>query len=191
MPAVRGGRRSTSRTATATSDTICNTMAARTGTASGDTAGSGSSAIRPPLVNEPAAMATPAATPPRLSPVSMSAVGSTARVVSTYQASSGPLSSARYTPWMAKTAKNSASESAAAISPSEARLSAPAASRTGRRPRASDSPPVGNSRASTTSPCAVNATPASARVSPRSSGSSTKIGMISPLGSQRSACSRR
>ena len=50
----------------------------------------------------------------------------------------------------------------------------PTAARTGRRPHESDSPPVGSSSASTTKPWSDAASPTSARVRPRSSGSSTR-----------------
>ena len=49
---------------------------------------------------------------PALRPCSISASGSAASVASTYHASSGPLSSARKTPWRTVAAANSATESA-------------------------------------------------------------------------------
>ena len=51
--------------------------------------------MRPPLASDPAAIATPSTVPCALMPLPIGASGSAARAVSTYQASSGPLSSAR------------------------------------------------------------------------------------------------
>ena len=63
--------------------------------------------------------------------------------------------------------------------------------RTGRRPSASDRPPVGSSRASTTRPWMLNTSPISVSDSPRDSASRTVTGMSSPVGSQRSAIRAR
>ena len=64
-------------------------------------ASNGSSATSPPDSSAPNAMARLRTVLPALSPCSISASGSAASVASTYHASSGPLSSARKTPWSA------------------------------------------------------------------------------------------
>ena len=149
-------------------------------------AGNGSSATRAPDVSAPMAIATLSTALAAPRPFSISASGSAARVASTYHASSGPLSSARKTPCRAVEAANSATESATVRRPSETSPTRLARIRTGRRPSESDRPPVGSSRARTTSPWRLKTRPISVSDRPRDSARRTVTGMSSPVGSQRS-----
>ncbi|MBB6416900.1 hypothetical protein HDC93_002493 [Streptomyces sp. AK010] len=136
----------------------------------------------------PAASAAEVAVPPRARPVRSSASGPEhAWTVSTYQASAVPLARARAAPMRTMPAVSSQAVVPTPISVKATTLSAPAAARTGRRPRTSESPPVGSSSAATVSECAANSPAIAARDMPRSLNSRTIVARPRPGGSQRSA----
>ncbi len=120
-PSPRATRTSDISATIATTLTTPKTRATRRGTARASTPGSGSSATSPPATSAPTAIATLSTALPALRPFSICASGSAARVASTYQASSGPLSSARNTPCDTIAAANSPTESATYSSPTDNR----------------------------------------------------------------------
>ena len=147
--------------------------------------GTGSHATSPPLMTAPDAIASPSTVPARLSPSSTLTPGSSAWAASTYQASSGPESRARKTPWSSSATRKAVSDWAKTKTSPEARATTVEASSTGRRPMESARPPVGSSRPRTTKPCIAKTSPISATERPRSSGISVETPMPRPIGNHR------
>ena len=174
----------------ATSPTTCSTRPRAMGTTRGLTLNTPSVEPMSPPSMAPRPIDVQITTFCRDSPRSMSTSRSAAIEASMNHASSGPLSSARNTPWSADTMARSHTVSAtssrlmAAIENRVARI------RTGLRPRASASPPLGSSRNSMTTPCAAVPSPICARDRPRSSISSTNTVTKSPVGTNRRDSSR-
>ena len=134
------------------------TMASPNGSSSGLRPSIGAQATRPPEPRAPTAMARPSTVPARVSARSTGTAGSSAWAASTYQASSGPESSARKMPCSVQARTKIPKLGASRNTTAATMASAPATISTGRRPSASASPPVGSSRASITNPWAAMAT---------------------------------
>ncbi len=103
--------------ATATRWTPWSANATSSGGSNGSIPATGLAATRAPDASAPTAIATLSMAVPRPRPCSISAAGSAASVASTYHASRGPESSARYTPWSIIATTNRPTESAIVNSP--------------------------------------------------------------------------
>ncbi|MEU0583383.1 hypothetical protein [Streptomyces sp. NPDC006132] len=107
--------------------------------------------------------------------------------MSTYQASAVPLARARATPISTMPAVSTQTVVPSPTRTQATALSTPDMARTGRRPRTSESPPVGSSSAATVREWAAKSPATAARDMPRSPNSSTIEARPRPGGSQRSA----